>query len=1105
MKKIIVLLVLSFYSTISFSQEGNLWSAFFERAISLNENNEYEKAEEQFRTAQQLLLEEFGLNEITHATYCHILYRRAHNLFLLDGMQDSSYVCFKELYDLSKTPVDTVSGNWFRVESTIMLSTIDLDRGNIRDCCELLESEKQMIDRLDSNTRLGHKYYFYKNLAKTYNHILVNLLPGRSQDYQFLNSQYVIIRDGSFYNEYISIYKELVSLSQRFNKGSIEIITEDLVLLAEHYRIPDDDYLALKTFERAFSMWNAIEDHNDINYLRLCKAYLTYKNKSVLHLDSNIEQNIIREYDSIITSDEVDNVFSSVELMDLCSARIQDKSLNNLQKEAFVNKVCNDLATVNNYFLMYYICGNEDLIGTMERVNNIKVLIKYFSLCSIYYYEQEENSKADLLLNKARFFSLFLPVGDRLLLEELNNAIAKSAETIGDAETVYVYKTNNFTCKLARGIIPSIKEWLLVSNNGDVDTRIAQINNGISWFGNNTYDKTMLEFYLVLSEAYLEKNEFILADENIAVADSITKLMEQDGNDIPNKVKGDLLLCKATSAYHKGDIDNAKLLAKESYINGNIEAFLLLTELNIDNRRELDSVVSKQFRITKSFIEDSYPFLSERERVTFSQSKQFQWLSSIPRYADKFMDDTLLLSMAYNSALISKGTNISVSTDIVNKARETNEEALDKYMQQYSISTSDTNEVAINNRHFYLEVLEKEMQRFSGVSPQYLGKYFGVWEDISARLSENEIAIEFVEYVPLDEADADNLYLGALYILKNGLPKIIRICKVAEIDALNTQFIQEGQSGLDGFYDLVWRPILKESQDINRIWFSPSVHLFQTNIESALPDSIDAYRVSSTRNLLTLNDTPDFSEVALFGGLNYDEKATQTEDGIADNTAYNIMRGSNIGEERVGLTYLKGSLREVTTAQTILSPVNDNICLFVDKNGTEECFKSLSGGGVSLLHIATHGFYLKNDDAVANVGNRIMRRSGLFMSGAKVIWKGSNEKYSGDDGILLSEEIVSLDFSKLNLVVLSACGTGLGNPTNDGVYGLQRAFKKAGAQTIIMSLWNVDDNATALMMETFYQELIRTNSKHQAFKKAQKTVREVFEDPYYWSAFIMLD
>ena len=254
-----------------------------------------------------------------------------------------------------------------------------------------------------------------------------------------------------------------------------------------------------------------------------------------------------------------------------------------------------------------------------------------------------------------------------------------------------------------------------------------------------------------------------------------------------------------------------------------------------------------------------------------------------------------------------------------------------------------------------------------------------------------------------------------------------------------------------------------------------------------------------------MNDIPDFSEIALFGGLNYDDKDILVNVELPDLTAYNIIRGSNIEEERVGLAYLKGSLSEVSSAQSILSTINNSIQLFVDKEGTEERFKSLSGTGISLLHIATHGFYIKNGDNVANVGNRVMRKSGLFMSGAKAVWKGSDEKYTGDDGILLSEEIENLDFSKLNLVILSACGTGLGNPTNDGVYGLQRAFKKAGAQTIIMSLWNVDDNATALMMETFYKELVKTNSKHQAFKKAQDSVREIFEEPYYWSAFIMLD
>ena len=78
MKKVVFALVLLFqFGHFCSAQEGNRWSVFFERAITLNENDEYEEAEEQFRKAQQSLLEEFGLNEITHATYCNILFRRA--------------------------------------------------------------------------------------------------------------------------------------------------------------------------------------------------------------------------------------------------------------------------------------------------------------------------------------------------------------------------------------------------------------------------------------------------------------------------------------------------------------------------------------------------------------------------------------------------------------------------------------------------------------------------------------------------------------------------------------------------------------------------------------------------------------------------------------------------------------------------------------------------------------------------------------------------------------------------------------------------------------------------------------------------------------------
>ena len=99
-----------------------------------------------------------------------------------------------------------------------------------------------------------------------------------------------------------------------------------------------------------------------------------------------------------------------------------------------------------------------------------------------------------------------------------------------------------------------------------------------------------------------------------------------------------------------------------------------------------------------------------------------------------------------------------------------------------------------------------------------------------------------------------------------------------------------------------------------------------------------------------------------------------------------------------------------------------------------------------------------------------------------------------------------MDLRDADLVVLSACETGKGEITGDGVFGLQRAFKQAGAQTIIMSLWPVHDAATQLLMTEFYRNWITNHqSKCEAFKKAQNTVRSKYDEPYYWAGFIMLD
>ena len=200
--------------------------------------------------------------------------------------------------------------------------------------------------------------------------------------------------------------------------------------------------------------------------------------------------------------------------------------------------------------------------------------------------------------------------------------------------------------------------------------------------------------------------------------------------------------------------------------------------------------------------------------------------------------------------------------------------------------------------------------------------------------------------------------------------------------------------------------------------------------------------------------------------------------------------------------------------------------LFTSKEANEESFKSLSGKHQNILHIATHGFFWTDSTAHKKdyFSQRMMwmgddrkpqppaidplNRCGLLFAGANTALQGhSKELPEGvQDGILTAKEISLLDLRDADLVVLSACETGKGEITGEGVFGLQRAFKQAGAQTIIMSLWPVNDAATQLLMTEFYRNWITNHqSKREAFRNAQNTVRSQYSEPIYWAGFIMLD
>ena len=140
-----------------------------------------------------------------------------------------------------------------------------------------------------------------------------------------------------------------------------------------------------------------------------------------------------------------------------------------------------------------------------------------------------------------------------------------------------------------------------------------------------------------------------------------------------------------------------------------------------------------------------------------------------------------------------------------------------------------------------------------------------------------------------------------------------------------------------------------------------------------------------------------------------------------------------------------------------------------------------------------------------------MLRSGLFFAGANRGLSGAAPSADLDDGVLTAYEAMGLNLQGTELVVLSACQTGLGQVRNgEGVFGLRRALQVAGAEAVLMSLWPVPDNATQELMSLFYAKWLNGRDKHQALREAQLEMREKIRErhgrdlPFYWGAFVLV-
>ena len=440
--------------------------------------------------------------------------------------------------------------------------------------------------------------------------------------------------------------------------------------------------------------------------------------------------------------------------------------------------------------------------------------------------------------------------------------------------------------------------------------------------------------------------------------------------------------------------------------------------------------------------------------------------------------------------------------------------------------------------------LEKELQRKLDIS---VDDVFS-WRDVSSSLGNKDVALEFVRFDSLEQDDEADYYA---IIVKKGdkEPEIIHLFAESSlsqivgnqgnkrIDRYITELYSTGAAQYKGedLYALIWAPLEKEIKGASTIYYSPAGILNSVSLQAlsngkqCLGQKYVMHLVSSIGEIPRIKGVSSNrgNRAVVFGGVQYDaEESELVQASRSYSRGVSEMWEPEALEVRSGWRRLPGTEIEAKEIGLILTNKGYTVEILSGINANEESFKALSGKDINTIHIATHGFFLSerkdikknaflNPTLSDNIG-RVdpMLRSGLLLAGANRAWTGKRSIEGIDDGILTAKEIAALNFSKVKLIVMSACQTGLGDvEANEGVYGLQRAFKLAGAETLIMSLWEVDDKATSLLMKSFYEDYLNGKAKDVAFRNAINKVRSYkddngdtpFSSPYYWAAFIMMD
>lgn len=535
----------------------------------------------------------------------------------------------------------------------------------------------------------------------------------------------------------------------------------------------------------------------------------------------------------------------------------------------------------------------------------------------------------------------------------------------------------------------------------------------------------------------------------------------------------------------------------------------------MDEAIPLYSVVLEQ---SMEFIETYFPPMSESEKLKY-------WLRLRPKFErfyamvlDKHIDHPELVTQMHTYHLATKALLLSSNAKIRNQILQSGDSVLindytswldikENLARLYSYTKEELKEENIN-----LDSLENASNQLERSLSQRSNAFAGGVktervkpEDLRKMLTPSEAIVDILRVQDFKNQKWGEVKYAALVLKKEQTldPELVIFQNGGELEDKYYKYYRNAirQKINDEYsYAQYWKalePSLKGKKDLIL-----SLDGVYNQISLATLRQDNGRFLLEEKSLRLLSNSKDYIRIA----------QNKNQSKTTNRNVY-LVGFPDYGDPSI-VDPLPGTKVELNNVQKVLNTANFKTNLLLGEQASEENLKNVNDP--LILHIATHGYFLteledSGDERVFGIQvdkarNNPMLRSGLMMSGAaEAIQGAARPGMENSNGLFTAYEASNLNLEKTELVILSACETGLGDVVaGEGVFGLQRSFLVAGANALVMSLWRVNDEATQELMTLFMRNYIRLNDKQKAFAEAQMTVRKKYPHPYYWGAFVMI-